>query len=84
MTPAGREMVVRARRKVDVDSVDPIAGPLPIVIVAIWVAVRERRNHTQYQHLWVVDVFPRYQFEKARVIAEVPKRDALDLVDTMH
>lgn len=44
-------------------------------------AVRERRNHKQYQHQWVVDVFPRYEFEKARVIAEVPKCEALDLVD---
>ena len=80
-TADGSQIVVRARRKIDVESVDPLEVPVPLLIQAIWVALREQRNHDDYEHLWVVDVLRRYGFEKARRLAELPKYEALDLVD---
>ena len=74
-------MTIRARRKVDAAEVDPIAVPLPLFIVGAWAAVREFRNHRMYQHRWIVEVFPRYEPDKAQVIAETSKSEALDLVD---
>jgi hypothetical protein len=80
-TPEGREVTVRARRKIDAAEADPIAGPLPLFIVVPWVAVREFRNHKTYQHRWIVEVLPRFEPDKATVIAEASKTEALDLVD---
>lgn len=80
-TPSGREVVVRARRKIDADSVDPVQVPLPIVVVAIWAAVREWRNHSKYHHQWIVEVFPRFEPHRAQVVARLSKQDALDLAD---
>lgn len=81
MTPNGHEVVVRARRKVDANSVSPMAVPLPIVLVAIWTAVREYRQHSKYQRQWIVEVFPRFDPDRAHVVARTGKREALDLVD---
>lgn len=80
-TPSGREVVVRARRHIDADSVDPIAVPLPLVVIAAWTTWRELKNHVEYEHQWVVDVFPRFDPDKAETLAVVGKRAALDLVD---
>jgi hypothetical protein len=80
-TPEGREVTIRARRKIDASEVDPIAGPLPLFIVVPWAAVREFRNHRTYQHRWIVEVFPRFEPDRATVIAETSKAEALDLVD---
>jgi hypothetical protein len=80
-TPDGRDVTIRARRKIDAAEVDPIAGPLPLVIVVPWAAVREFRNHKTYQHRWIVEVLPRFEPDKATVIAETSKAEALDLVD---
>jgi hypothetical protein len=81
VTPAGREIVVRARRKIDAESVDPIGVPLPLAVVAIWRAVHEYRNHTKCEHRWIVEVFPRFDPDRAKVLAQAGKREALDLVD---
>lgn len=80
-TPSGQEVVVRARRKIDADSVDPVGVPLPVVVVAIWTALHEYRNHSRYHHQWIVEEFPRFEPHRAQVVAQGRKRDALDLVD---
>lgn len=58
-----------------------MAGPLPLFIVVPWAAVRELRNHKKYRHRWIVEIFPRFEPDKARVTAETSKAEALDLVD---
>lgn len=77
----GAEVIVRARRKIDAESVDPFAVPLPAIVIALWTAVREFRNHTRYKRQWIVDVYPRFDPANAHVLAEAGKRQALDLVD---
>lgn len=38
--------------------IDPVAAPLPLIIVVPWAAFREFRNHKKYQHRWIVEVSP--------------------------
>lgn len=79
--PTGGEVVVRARRKIDAESVDPIGVPLPVVIIATWTAIREFRNHMHYEHQWIVEIYPRFDPDKAQVLVQASKREALDFAD---
>lgn len=83
VSPSGKQVVVRARRKVNDDAISPLdTSPLlPVVVVATWAAIREFRLRRKYQGLWIVEVYPRFQPERAQVVAEALKYEAFDLVD---
>lgn len=70
-----------ARRKRDV--VEPGAGLavefLPAGIQLLWLAVRESSLDEKYRGLWIVA--EGHRFHELDTIAEVPKAEALDLVD---
>jgi hypothetical protein len=80
-TPQGKELVIRARREIDSETTDPLAVPLPWFIIVPWMAIREAKNHSEHEHRWVVDVYPRWESSKAKPVGAGTKAEALDLVD---
>jgi len=72
---------VRARRRIDAETTDPMGVPMPWLIVALWMAIREAKNQSEHRPQWVVDVHPRWDPSKAKTVGSGTKDQALDLVD---
>lgn len=82
ITPSGQQIVVRARRTMDV--AEPSSGSswmLPLPMFLSWEVLREVRLSRKYQRLWLVETYPRYEASKATVLAELPRHQAFDMVD---